>query len=81
MMIGRSVASMLAATAMMLVAPPVKAADVGVEAAPIEAAIPGREWTFSVAPYLWGAGLEGDVGLFGRDPVDIDMSFGDIFAI
>jgi hypothetical protein len=81
MTIGRSVASMLAATAMtMLVAPAVKAADVGVdEAVPLEAAIPGREWTFSVAPYLWGAGLEGDVGLFGRDPVDIDMSFGDIF--
>jgi hypothetical protein len=79
MMIGRSVASMLAATAMMLVAPAVKAADVGVEAAPAEAVIPGREWTFSVAPYFWGAGLAGDVGLFGRDPVAIDMSFGDIF--
>ncbi|MBL8575933.1 MAG: hypothetical protein JNK47_01795 [Mesorhizobium sp.] len=36
-------------------------------------------WVFSIAPYVWGAGLQGDVGLFGRQPVDIDMSFGDIF--
>lgn len=36
-------------------------------------------WVFSIAPYLWAAGLQGDVGLFGRQPVDIDMSFGDIF--
>lgn len=35
-------------------------------------------WRFSVAPYLWGAGLNGDVGLFGLEPVNIDMSFGDI---
>jgi hypothetical protein len=35
-------------------------------------------WTFTVAPYLWAAGLEGDVGLFGLEPVDVDMSFSDI---
>src|SRR5690606_18293509 len=35
-------------------------------------------WRVSVAPYLWGAGLNGDVGLFGLEPVNIDMSFGDI---
>jgi hypothetical protein len=39
---------------------------------------PAGEWRFSVAPYLWGAGLNGDVGLFGRQPVNIDMSFGDV---
>ncbi|CAH2402991.1 hypothetical protein [Mesorhizobium ventifaucium] len=55
-----------------------QAADVAVEAPP-EAPLPTSEWTFSVAPYFWGAGLQGDVGLFGREPVDIDMSFGDIF--
>jgi hypothetical protein len=44
MTIGRSVASVLAATAMMFVAPAVKAADAGVEAVPLEAAIPSRAW-------------------------------------
>jgi hypothetical protein len=36
------------------------------------------EWTFAVAPYLWMAGLNGDIGIFGREPVHADMSFGDI---
>lgn len=40
---------------------------------------PSSEWTFVIAPYLWGAGLKGDVGLFGREPVDVNMSFADIF--
>ncbi len=37
------------------------------------------EWTITIAPYVWGAGLSGDVGLFGREPVNVDMSFSDIF--
>jgi hypothetical protein len=55
-----------------------KAADIAPEA-PAEVAPPPKEWTFSVAPYFWAAGLDGDVGLFGREPVHVDMSFGDIF--
>ena len=55
-----------------------EAADVSADAAP-EATPPASEWTFSVAPYLWGAGLEGDIGLFGREPINVDLSFGDIF--
>jgi hypothetical protein len=39
---------------------------------------PADEWRFSIAPYLWGAGLNGDAGLFGLQPINIDMSFGDI---
>jgi hypothetical protein len=35
-------------------------------------------WTFTVAPYLWMAGLNGDIGLFGREPVPVDQKFGDI---
>jgi hypothetical protein len=35
-------------------------------------------WRVSVAPYLWAAGMSGDVGLFGRDPVDLDLKFSDI---
>src|SRR5262245_13740874 len=53
---------------------PAHAADV--VTAPPES--PPNEWTFSVAPYFWMAGIDGSVGIFGREPVDIDMSFGDI---
>ncbi len=45
-------------------------------AAPVE---PANEWRFTIAPYFWAAGLNGDVGVFGRQPVHIDMSFSDIF--
>jgi len=55
------------------------AADLGVAAAPPQPTQPGSEWTFAAAPYFWAAGLEGDVGVFGVQPVHIDMSFGDIF--
>jgi hypothetical protein len=37
------------------------------------------EWSISVTPYFWAAGLSGDVGVFGRQPVDIDMGFSDVF--
>ena len=36
------------------------------------------EWRFSVAPYVWGAGLDGEVGIFNRQPIDVDLSFSDI---
>jgi hypothetical protein len=54
-----------------------RAADI--EAAPPEPAPPPQdEWTLTVAPYFWAAGIDGDVGIFGQDPVNIDESFGDI---
>lgn len=37
-----------------------------------------NEWRFTVAPYIWGVGLNGDVGLFGLKPVDVDIPFSDI---
>lgn len=37
-----------------------------------------NEWRFTLAPYVWGVGLSGDVGLFGRGPVDVDIPFSDI---
>jgi hypothetical protein len=37
-----------------------------------------NEWHFTLAPYAWAAGLNGDVGLFGFAPVDIDIPFSDI---
>ncbi|MEQ1942951.1 hypothetical protein ABMA32_11090 [Mesorhizobium sp. VNQ89] len=62
-----------------LTSPAVYAADLIDGQAPVEAAPEQDRWAFSIAPYLWGAGLQGDVGLFGLQPVDVDMSFGDIF--
>jgi hypothetical protein len=53
------------------------AADAEVEPAPPEAP-PQSEWVFTVAPYFWMAGIDGDVGLFGLEPVTIDESFSDI---
>jgi len=37
-----------------------------------------EEWTFTLVPYFWAAGLHGDVRQFGLPEVDIDASFGDI---
>jgi hypothetical protein len=54
-----------------------QAADITVSP-PEPAPPPPREWTFTVAPYFWMAGINGDVGVFGREPVDIDESFSDI---
>lgn len=36
------------------------------------------EWRFTLAPYIWGVGLKGDVGLFGLEPAEIDIPFSDI---
>src|SRR5262245_62298796 len=35
------------------------------------------KWQFSIAPYVWATGLNGDVGLHGRS-VNVDASFTDI---
>lgn len=36
------------------------------------------EWTFTVAPYFWAAGMSGDVGIFGLEPVELNLKFRDI---
>jgi hypothetical protein len=35
-------------------------------------------WTFTAAAYLWASGIEGDSGVFGFPPQEIDLSFGDV---
>jgi hypothetical protein len=35
-------------------------------------------WTFTAAPYVWAAGIEGTVGQFGLPPVEVDASFIDV---
>ncbi len=54
-------------------------ADMVYEPAPVAPPpVETKEWTFTVAPYIWGAGLTGDVGVFGLDPTEVDMTFGDV---
>jgi len=36
------------------------------------------DWKFTVAVYGWGAGLSGDVGVFGLPPQNIDLPFSDV---
>ena len=53
------------------------AADVET-APPVPEPAPEHEWTLTIAPYFWMAGIDGDVGIFGQDPVEINEDFSDI---
>jgi hypothetical protein len=71
-----SICAALAATTLV-----VHAADVGqgvpIKAAPV--AIPDYAWTFQFTPYLWAAGLKGDIALGPAvPPVGIDLGFMDM---
>ncbi len=45
-----------------------------------ESSDPGSSgWSFSLSPYLWFAGLDGDIGVRSLPPVDVDVGFSDIF--
>jgi outer membrane protein OmpA-like peptidoglycan-associated protein len=37
-----------------------------------------KEWNFELTPYLWGAGIDGDIVVRGQT-ADVDVSFSDIF--
>lgn len=54
------------------------AANVGAFAADIAPPPDDSGWQFTVAPYLWAAGMEGKSGLFGFPPQDVNVSFGDV---
>ena len=41
--------------------------------------VPQDSWKFSIAPYLWLAGIDGTVGLPNTPPADVDASFSDIW--
>ncbi len=58
----------------------VHAADIA-EAPPPEPPPPVESgWTFTLAPYVWLAGINGDVAQFGLPKVDIDASISDILS-
>lgn len=55
------------------------ALGIAVAAAPaLAAAQPSAGWTFEVTPYLWAAGIGGDVILGGLPPVSASRSFSDL---
>jgi hypothetical protein len=39
---------------------------------------PPNEWSFTLLPYVWAAGIDGKVAAFGAPEVDVDASFIDI---
>jgi hypothetical protein len=39
---------------------------------------PESEWTFTLIPYVWLAGIDGDVAAFGAPTVEVDLSIGDV---
>ena len=56
---------------------PVHAADIAQP--PLVEPVADSGWTFAAAPYLWMAGIKGQIGVGGRPPSDVDISFSEIF--
>jgi len=38
----------------------------------------GHSWDYTIKPYLWAAGLQGEMQVGALPPVDVDLGFGDI---
>lgn len=45
---------------------------------PSPPAEPDSGWSFTFAPYVWAAGMDGKVAQFGLPEVDVDASFSDV---
>lgn len=71
-------AALIAGIAMLGAAEPAGAADV-LAPQTAEVTTPGG-WTITIAPYLWAAGIDGDVAAFGLPTVSVDASFSDILS-
>lgn len=53
------------------------AADPAEQAAPTEPV--GQDWALQITPYLWAAGISGDISPFQRAPtISVDKSFSDV---
>jgi hypothetical protein len=55
------------------------AADLSYPAPPPSVVPEIPAWTVTLAPYVWAAGLKGDIGVGGR-VASVDMSFGDVVS-
>ena len=63
----------LAAAALLAMAIPA-----GARAADLPPVPDTSDWKFTVALYGWAAGLNGDVGVFGFPPTNVDLPFSDV---
>jgi len=71
-----SIPTVLLSVASLAVVSPVAAADIAV---PVEEPVIDPGWVLSVTPYFWMAGMEGQVGVRGSEPANVDLSFSEIF--
>lgn len=68
----------LAAFLVLAAGPVAHAADPAEQAPPVEPV--GQDWALQITPYLWAAGINGDISPFQRAPtIGIDKSFSDVF--
>lgn len=64
-----------------LIATPAGAADLGVAASepPAPMTTPSPDWVVQISPYVWAAGMKGQVSPFRRAPtLEVDKSFSDV---
>ncbi len=71
------VAAILLSTTGLVFSASVHAADIAQP--PVAEPVADSGWTFAAAPYLWMAGIKGQIGVGGRPPSDLDISFSEIF--
>ena len=76
----RSLKRSLVLTAFLMIGTPLWAADLG-SGTPLAApnTVSTGDWTFSIAPYFWAASIDGEVGVRGREPIDVSVPFRDVF--
>jgi hypothetical protein len=77
----RSLQCVIGAMALAALTSVATAADIATKAPPqlVTSPAPINNWTFQITPYLWAAGLEGDVRVGPNAPLThVDASFGDI---
>ncbi|HXJ78746.1 MAG TPA: hypothetical protein VMS64_08715 [Candidatus Methylomirabilis sp.] len=67
----------LAASAVLVLGP---AWPVWAQAGPGPSTVMDGQWHFMVAPYIWFAGINGDISVKGIADVPIDESFSDVFS-
>ncbi|MGE0153052.1 MAG: DUF481 domain-containing protein [Reyranellaceae bacterium] len=74
----KSILAMLAGGAAFLGAGAVQAAELQTPVAPAVAQAEVGGWQFMVSPYLWAAGLSGNLAQFGARTIHVSPSFGDV---
>ena len=62
----------------LLSAGPAAGADLISAVAPEPEPVAAPGWTFAVTPYVWAAGLSGEIAQFGLPTIDVDTAFSDI---